>query len=50
MVDIKQILEVLNSHHFNGGGDHIEIAKGSKELCTTFSGMKTKLLRLWQKK
>jgi hypothetical protein len=46
MINIKQILDTLQSHHFHGAGDHVEIAKGRNEMITTFSGMKNKLKRI----
>ena len=43
---IKEIIDVLRSDHFYGGGESIEIAKGKHELVTTFRGFKRKFKRL----
>jgi hypothetical protein len=44
---IHEIIKTLRSNEFYGAGKYTEIAKGQKEIVTTFKGAKTKIKRLW---
>lgn len=44
---ISEIINILQKGNYYGGGDVIEIAKGKKELVTTFAGAKRKIKRTW---
>ena len=48
MSNIIQIIDVLQSGNFYGGGKHIEIAKGKNELVTDWISIKNKIKRQWR--
>ena len=45
-IEIFNIIKIVRSADFYGGGEFIEIAKGKNQLATTFKHMKRKLKRL----
>ena len=47
---MREIIDLLQSHHWQGQSENIDIAKGKYELILTWSGMIDKIKRLWQLK
>lgn len=47
---INDIIKELQSRNHYGIGESIEIAKGKHEMVTDWSGLKNKIIRLWQLK
>ena len=45
-----EIIKILRSDNFYGGGEFTEIAKGKNEMVTDWNGLKRKLIRQWQLK
>lgn len=45
---IAEIITLLQSHHFYGGGELIEIAKGKNEIVLKWKDFKRKIYRQWQ--
>jgi len=43
-----EIINILRSNDFYGGGQFTEIAKGKNEMVTDWKGFKLKFKRLWQ--
>lgn len=44
---IGDIIKLLRSGKFYGGGEMIEIAKGKNQLVTDWKGLKRKTIRAW---
>ena len=47
---MKEIIDLLQSHHWMGQSKNIDIAKGKYELILTWSAMIDKIKRIWQLK
>ena len=45
---IAEIIKILQDNDFHGAGEYTEIAKGKRELVTSFKGMKRKIKRQWR--
>lgn len=43
--DITEVINILRQGNFYGAGDCVEIAKGKRQIVTTWSGLKTKIKR-----
>ncbi len=43
--DITEVINILRKGDFYGAGDCVEIAKGKRQIVTTWSGLKTKIKR-----
>jgi len=43
-----EIINILRSNEFYGGGEFTEIAKGKNEMVTDWNGLKRKTIRQWQ--
>lgn len=44
---IGNILKLVQSNEYYGGGEYIELAKGKNEYTTSFKGLKRKIKRIW---
>lgn len=49
-IDIIDIVNLVRSSEFKGGGEHIEIAKGKYQLVDTWAGFKRKIGRMIKRK
>lgn len=47
---IKDIIDLLNTNHFYGVSDRVEIAKGKYELPVTWKSGIYKIMRIWQRR
>ena len=47
---IKDIIDLLNTNHFYGVSNRVEIAKGKWEMPITLKGGLYKIIRIWQKR
>jgi hypothetical protein len=47
---IKDIIDLLNTNHFYGVSERVEIAKGKWEMPITLKGGLYKIIRIWQKR
>lgn len=48
---IVEIIKILQDGDYYGAGEHTEIAKGKREMITTWKGFKRKIKRtIWQSK
>ena len=44
--DITEVIDILRKGDFYGAGDFVEIAKGKRQIVTSWSGLKTKVKRI----
>jgi len=43
--DITEVIDILRRGDFYGAGNSVEIAKGKRQIVTSWSGLKTKIKR-----
>jgi len=44
---IAEIIKILQSGDYYGAGEYTEIAKGKREMVSTWKGFNRKIKRLW---
>lgn len=44
---VAEVIKLLHQNEFYGAGENTEIAKGNRELISTYSDMKRKIKRQW---
>lgn len=44
--DITEVIDILRKLDFYGAGHYVEIAKGNREIVTSWSGLKRKIKRI----
>lgn len=47
---IRDIIDLLNTNHFYGVSERVEIAKGKYEIPITWKQGIYKIMRIWQKR
>ena len=45
---ITEIIKILQDDNFYGAGEYTEIAKGKREMVTSWKGIKRKIKRQWR--
>jgi hypothetical protein len=50
VIMIKDIIDLLNTNHFYGVSDRVEIAKGKYEIPVTWKSGIYKIMRIWQRR
>ena len=48
--DITEVIDILRRGDFYGAGDCVEIAKGKRQIVTSWSGLKKKIKRIKKEK
>ena len=50
VIMIRDIIDLLNTNHFYGVSERVEIAKGKWEIPVTWKQGMYKIIRIWQKR
>jgi hypothetical protein len=45
---IAEVIKILREGNYYGAGEYTEIAKGKREMVTSWKGIKRKIKRQWQ--